>query len=86
MLIVLEYSFFLQHNPMHLKDALESAVKEYKKSKAQVTAGAAISATVPSAKPHESDKDMFCKNVIDITLNHLICKGHCIQFHQNLCY
>jgi len=85
-LIVLEYSFFLQHNSMHLKDALESAVTEYNKSGAQVIVKTAISATVPSAKPHTSDKDDFCKNIINITLNHLMCKGHCFQFNQNSHY
>ena len=70
---------------MHLNDALESAVKEYK-SGAQMTVGAAISAIVPNAKPDESDKDDFCKNIINITSSHLMCKGHCFQFNQNSHY
>jgi len=74
-LIVLEYSFFRQHDSMHLKDALESAVTEYNKSGAQVTVKTAISATIPSAKPPQSAKDDFCKKIINITLNHLMCKG-----------
>ena len=71
---------------MHLKDALESALKEYKKSKTHVDVRTAIAATVPSAKPHESDKDNFCKNIINISLSHLMCKGHCFQFHWNSHY
>ena len=76
-LLVLEYSFFLQHSSMYLEDALKSAVKEYTKSRAQGTVETAISATIPSPKPQKSDKDNFCKNITNITLNHLMCKGHC---------
>ena len=72
---------------MHLNDALEFAVKEYQKSGAQMTVGTAISAIVPNAKPdEESDKDDFCKNIINITLSHLMCKGHCFRFNQNSHY
>ena len=40
----------------------------------EVTVETVISTTVPNAKPHESDKDGFCKNIINITLGHLMCK------------
>ncbi|KAL4063705.1 hypothetical protein J3A83DRAFT_4192328 [Scleroderma citrinum] len=49
---------------------------EYKSSGTQVAVGKAISATVSSAIPSESEQDGFCKNIINITLNHVM------SFHQ----